>query len=118
MSSAAAPSTPIIRHGSCTALFVFDVAMQIDLDAADRLLRTPGPAAPRVEGAAAPERETLQPAIPPVGGHVRKAPSYFEYRPSPLRVTLNAPPIRLDGADPSRTFATQPSIELLDAGAA
>lgn len=114
MSSSAAPSSPIIRHGSCTALFVFDVAMQIDLDAADRLLRSPGPAAAGVEGAAALQRETLQPATPPAGGHVRKAPSYFEYRPSPLRVTLSAPPFPLAASPgPGRVFATQPSVELL-----
>lgn len=114
MSPAAAPPTPIIRHGSCTALFAFDVAMQVDLDAAERLLRMPGGATAAVEGAAAPERETLQPSVPPVGGHVRKAPSYFEYRPPPLRVTLNAQAIRVAGdGDRGRSFETQPTVELL-----
>lgn len=114
MSPAAAPPTPIIRHGSCTALFAFDVAMQVDLDAAERLLRMPGGATAAVEGAAAPERETLQPSVPPVGGHVRKAPSYFEYRPPPLRVTLNAQAIRVAGdGDRGRSLETQPTVELL-----
>ncbi len=57
----------VIARGTCQALFAYEVAQAIDLDAAERRL---------LAGA---ERQTIK--------HKRRAPSSFEYRPAPLRVT-------------------------------
>lgn len=114
MTPADTPAPPLIRHGSCTALFVFDVALSIDLDAAEATLRTPKPLPAGVAGATGPERETLKPPISPVGGYVRKVPAYFEYRPSPIRFTLSGRPISAGAMlSNGRTFTTLPEVELL-----
>jgi hypothetical protein len=91
-----------IRRGVCTALFVFDIAMSIDLDHAERLLAGAG---------ADQQRETLRP--PGSLKHARKAPAYFEYKPPPLRVTLPAESLGVDGGTGAAAFKTEPTIELL-----
>jgi len=79
-------TSPVVRAGTCHALFAFDVAYAINLDAAQRRI------------AAATERQTIK--------QKRRAPASFEYRPAPLRATLEATPIRI-GA-----FTTAAAIEL------
>ncbi|MFN7022650.1 MAG: hypothetical protein ACK4WH_15190 [Phycisphaerales bacterium] len=85
---------PTIRRGVCCVMFVFDLAFAIDLDHVERILKVDA------------QREILRPS--------RKSPSYFEYTPAPLRVSIPAQPIRVAG------FSTQPSVEVLvfDFGAA
>lgn len=82
--------SPTISRGTTTAFFAFDIAFSIDLDAAERILSSVAPT---------PERPALR--------HTRKAPSYFEYRPLPIRVAFPAEPFSL-GA-----FSTQASVEVL-----
>jgi hypothetical protein len=67
---AAGSSDLVVAKGTCYPLFAYEVAQSIDLDAAARRL------------AAVTERQTVK--------HKRRAPAYFEYRPAPLRVTLDA----------------------------
>lgn len=86
----------VIVRGTCTVVFVFDIAMAIDLDRA---------AALAAAGATAQKRETLRP--PATARHPRKAPEHFEYRPAPLRVTLPAEPREVRG------YQTEGSVELL-----
>ncbi len=57
----------IIAQGTCHALFAYEVAQAIDLDAAEHRLL------------AAAERQAIK--------HRRRAPASFEYRPAPVRVT-------------------------------
>src|ERR1041384_7279076 len=75
-----------IQRGTCCAIYAFDVANSIDLDAAENRM-------------AAPERQTVQ--------QKRRAPEYFEYRPAPLRVTSAAPVLSV-GA-----FSTAPTVDLV-----
>ena len=63
-----------------------EVANSIDLDAAERRM-------------VATERQTVE--------QKRRAPSYFEYRPAPLRVTWEAPPL------PVGASSTSPSVDLV-----
>lgn len=74
--------------------FAFDVGQSIDLDRAEGLLKV------------ATSREVLR--------HRRRTPAWFQYRPPPLRVTLDVP--RLDGLG----FSTMPNADLVlyDFGAA
>lgn len=83
-----APARPPIhiRRGACFPLFVFDIALSIDLDEANRLL------------AAGSRRTSLKAA--------RKSPPYFDFKPAPLLVTLPAEPIKIAGR------ATEPLVEL------
>jgi hypothetical protein len=62
-----------IAQGTCYQLLAYDIARSIDLDEAERHINT------------SKQREALR--------HRRRAPKYFEYRPPPLRVTLDADPI-------------------------
>jgi hypothetical protein len=68
---------PYIEKGVCYALFVYETAFSIDLDRAERRIHQ------------TTQRETLP--------HKRRAPSYFEYQPPPLRVTQPADATALDG---------------------
>lgn len=83
------PSRPTIRvtEGACRALQVFDVAYSIDLDAAERAL------------AEQSTRRQLR--------HGRRAPSYFEYRPAPLRVLVPVDRQEVAG------FVSDDSLELV-----
>src|SRR5882762_2661550 len=84
--TAGAGSDLKIKRGTCYAIYAFDVANSIDLDAAESRM-------------AAPERQTVQ--------QKRRAPEYFEYRPAPLRVTSAAPVLTV-GA-----FSTAPTVDLV-----
>ena len=77
---------PVIRQGACHALFAYEIAYAIDLEAAQRRL-------------AAAHR---QPALAK-----RRAPSSFEYRPAPLRLAVDAEPIRIGD------FTTSPVVDLI-----
>jgi hypothetical protein len=77
---------PVIRTGTCFALYGFEVAHAIDLDLAERVL-------------AAPERVRIKAP--------RRAPSYFEYRPAPLRVTVQSEPLAVG------TWRTSPTAEIV-----
>ena len=77
---------PVIRAGTCFALYGFEVAYAIDLDLAERVL-------------AGPERVRIK--------ERRRAPGYFEYRPAPLRVAVQAEPCAV-GA-----WRTSPTVELV-----
>src|SRR5262245_55326297 len=61
--------TPVVKTGMCYALFAYEVAHAIDLDECER----------RLTALTAATRHQIR--------HKRRAPSYFEYRPAPLRVT-------------------------------
>jgi hypothetical protein len=69
------PSGPSIQRGTCYALFAYDTALSIKLDDAERRIHE------------ATQRETIR--------HKRRAPSYFEYQPPPLRITQEIQPIHL-----------------------
>ncbi|MBI4503155.1 MAG: hypothetical protein HY700_18620 [Gemmatimonadetes bacterium] len=75
-----------IKRGTCYAIYAYDVANSIDLDAAEARIQ-------------ATERQTVQ--------QKRRAPEYFEYRPAPLRVSWGAPALTVG------TFATAPVVELV-----
>ena len=64
-----------VAKGFCHSIFVYDVALAIDLDEAERSIT------------AVTQRETIR--------HKRKAPRYFEYRPAPLRISQEAAPVRI-----------------------
>ena len=76
-----------VQEGLCYVTFAYDAARSIDLNKA----------AARIH--AATERSTLR--------HKRPAPSYFEYRPAPLRLTQDTEVLKLG------SFPTRPSVELL-----
>jgi len=80
-------SDAVIAKGTCYPLFAYEVAQSIDLDAAERRM-VPVTA-----------RQTVK--------HKRRAPAYFEYRPAPVRVTLDAPVHEVGG------HRTLPSVELV-----
>ncbi len=86
-------STVNIERGTCYVLFAYDLALSIDLDEVERRLDT------KVQ------RETLK--------HEHPAPSYFEYRPAPVRVTQSAESLALGDY---RT-ATSVDLVLYDFGA-
>ena len=70
------PPPPLtIEKGTCYLLFAYDIAQSIDLDEAAQHI------------VALKQRESLR--------HKRRAPRYFEYHPSPLRVTLDVEPMVL-----------------------
>lgn len=81
------PSDLIVARGTCFPLFAYEVAQAIDLDAAEG------------RAAAATARQTVK--------HKRRAPAHFEYRPAPVRVTLDAPSHLVGG------YQTAPSVEIV-----
>ena len=68
---------PYIDKGVCYAFFAYETAFSIDLDRAEQRIHQ------------TTQRETLP--------HKRRAPSYFEYQPPPLRVTQPTDATALDG---------------------
>jgi hypothetical protein len=86
------PDPLVIQIGTCYALFAYEVAYAVDLDAAERRV--------------AAERQTVK--------EKRRAPADFEYRPPPLRVTLDAAPVAVLGRH--RTAAAVEAV-LYDFGA-
>ena len=75
-----------IQRGVCYAIYAFDIATSIDLDAAQRLIEPT-------------ERQTVR--------QKRRAPEYFEYRPAPLRVSWPTPVVTVAG------FASTPLVDLV-----
>ena len=73
--SGAADSDPVLQTGVCYVLFAYDAARSIDLDAAERRIHE------------ATQRQTIQ--------HKRRAPSYLEYQPPPLRLSQEIQPINI-----------------------
>ncbi len=76
----------MVSIGTCHALFAYEAAYAIDLEAAQRRI------------AASTERQTVK--------QRRRAPASFEYRPAPLRTTLEAEPVAIGD------YATAPVVEL------
>ena len=66
-SSTDAGASPLVSSGTCFATFAYEVGLSIDLDEAERRI------------AAMTQRATIR--------HKHRAPKYFDYHPSPLRVT-------------------------------
>lgn len=64
-----------IHKGSCFVLFAHDAARSVNLDDAERRFHE------------ATQRQTIR--------HKRRAPSYFEYQPPPLRVSQETEPVRV-----------------------
>lgn len=90
-----APAADAVRveRGTCYALFAYDVGLAIDLDEAQRRIT------------ALSQRASIR--------HKRRAPSYFEYQPAPLRVTQTVEPVKVHGFE---TAATVDSV-IYDFGA-
>jgi hypothetical protein len=57
----------MIQNGTCFVIFAYDAARSINLELAERRVHE------------ATQRQTMP--------HKRRAPSYFEYQPAPLRFT-------------------------------
>jgi hypothetical protein len=64
-----------IERGLCHVSFAYDAARFIDLNEAERRIHKTS------------ERQTIQ--------HRRRTPSYFEYKPAPLRVSDSCDPVRI-----------------------
>ena len=71
----------IIQNGICFVIFAYDAARSINLELAERRVHE------------ATQRQTMP--------HKRRAPSYFEYQPPPLRVSQETEPVHV-GKFPSR----------------
>lgn len=66
---------PVIQSGTCYVLFAYDVGRSINLESAERRIQ------------ATTQRQSLR--------HRRRAPSYFEYQPHPLRVAQEPAPLTI-----------------------
>jgi hypothetical protein len=71
------PTEWTIQKGSCSVLFAYDAARSIKLEEAEQRLHE------------ATQRQTIP--------HKRRAPSYFEYQPPPLRVSQEIEPLNIGG---------------------
>lgn len=76
-----------VHNGLCYVLFAYDAARSIKLDEAERRIH----------------EETQRQTIP----HKRRAPSYFEYQPPPLRVTRESESMSVG------KFSARPSVDLI-----
>ena len=76
-----------IQKGLCFVTFAYDAARSIKLDQAE------------LRHHEATQRETIR--------HKRRAPSYFEYQPAPLRVTQESKPLSVG------SYATRPGVDLM-----
>jgi hypothetical protein len=74
---AAESDRSLLLNGVCYVLFAYDAARSINLDAAERRIHE------------ATQRQTIQ--------HKRRAPSYLEYQPPPLRLSQEIQPIKIGG---------------------
>jgi len=85
---------PRIAHGECHVTFAYDVARSIDLEEAERRV----------------SETRWRPSL----RRKRRTPTYFEYEPSPLRITRDGASIGVG------SFATRPAVEIMlyDFGAA
>jgi hypothetical protein len=91
--SGAAGSNQVLQKGVCYVLFAYDPARSIDLDAAERRIHE------------ATQRQSIQ--------HKRRAPSYLEYQPPPLRLSQEIEPIKIGEYQSHRTV----DLVLYDFGA-
>ena len=80
-----AAGEPTVARGTCYVLFAYDVALQVDLDEAQR-------------------RVTADSHRGSIRGK-RRAPDYFEYQPAPLRVTQTISPLAVG------RYTTSPAVE-------
>jgi len=80
-------SSPRIEQGACYALFAYDIAFAIDLDEAQRLAHV----------------EAQRPALK----RSHPAPTYFDYRPAPVRITQVGEPLTVG------PFATDSSVDII-----
>ena len=78
---------PIVARGICHSIFVYDIAFSIDLNEAER----------RTSSAT---RETIK--------HKRRAPTYFEYSPAPLRIVQAGASVSIN-----ESFVTNSLVELV-----
>jgi hypothetical protein len=76
-SQSSTPTEWRIQKGSCSVLFAYDAARSIKLEQAERRVHE------------ATQRQTIP--------HKRRAPSYFEYQPPPLRVSREIEPLNIGG---------------------
>ena len=77
-----------IEKGVCYAFFAYETAFSIDLDRAEERIHQ------------TTQRESLP--------HKRRAPSYFEYQPAPIRVTQPIQPLGIGGL-----FQTSATVDLV-----
>ncbi len=77
----------IIQNGTCFVIFAYDAARSINLELAERRVHE------------ATQRQTMP--------HKRRAPSYFEYQPPPLRVSQDTEPVHVG------KFPARGSVDLL-----
>ena len=77
----------IIQNGTCFVIFAHDAARSINLELAERRVHE------------ATQRQTMP--------HKRRAPSYFEYQPPPLRVSQATEPVHVG------KFSARGSVDLL-----
>jgi hypothetical protein len=77
----------VIQNGTCFVTFAYDAARSINLELAERRVHE------------ATQRQTMP--------HKRRAPSYFEYQPPPLRVNQDTEPVHVS------RFAARASVDLL-----
>ena len=77
----------IIQNGTCFVIFAHDAARSINLELAERRVHE------------ATQRQTMP--------HKRRAPSYFEYQPPPLRVSQATEPVHVG------KFPARGSVDLL-----
>jgi hypothetical protein len=77
----------MIQNGTCFVTFAYDAARSINLELAERRVHE------------ATQRQTMP--------HKRRAPSYFEYQPPPLRVSQDTEPVHIN------RFAARASVDLL-----
>jgi hypothetical protein len=87
LSAAAEAPVLSVREGSCFALFAYEVGLAIDLDRAEERITS------------IKERARIR--------HKRRAPSYFEYSPAPLRVAQEADSVAIG------SFTTRAAVDLL-----
>ncbi len=89
----ATAAEPVVQRGVCYALFAYDAGLGIDLDQAERRIT------------ALTQRAGIR--------HRHRAPTYFDYRPAPLRVTQEGEALAVG------SFRTTPSVDavLYDFGA-
>jgi hypothetical protein len=80
-------SESVIQNGTCFVTFAYDAARSINLELAERRVHE------------ATQRQTMP--------HKRRAPSYFEYQPSPLRVSQDTEPVHIS------RFVASVSVDLL-----
>src|SRR4029450_12546797 len=76
----------MIQNGTCFVIFAYDAARSINLELAERRVHE------------ATQRQTMP--------HKRRAPSYFEYQPPPLRISQDTEPVLVS------KFSARASVDL------